>query len=41
MTDDSPSRDIFNTSSLPAISDYEDLEQNTDGHVTLETNLNM
>ena len=41
MTDDSTSRNTFNTSSLPTISDYDDLEQNTDGHVTLETNFNM
>ena len=41
MTDDSPSRDTFNTSRFPTISDYDDLEQNTDGHITLETNLNV
>ena len=41
MTDDSPSRDTFNTSSFPTILDYDDLEQNTDGHITLETNLNV
>ena len=38
MTDDSPSRDTFNTPSFPTISDYDDLQQNTDGHITLETN---
>ena len=41
MTDDSPSRDTFNTSRFPTISYYDDLEQNTDGHITLETNLNV
>ena len=41
MTDDSPSRDTFNTPSFPAISDYDGLEQNTAGHNTLETNLNV
>ena len=41
MTDDSPSRDTFNTSSFPTILDYDDLEQNADGHITLETNLNI
>ena len=42
MTDDSPSRSIFNTPSFPAISDdYDGLEQTTDGHNTLETNLNV
>ena len=41
MTDDSPSRDTFNTPGFPTISDYDDLEQNTDGHITLETNLNV
>ena len=41
MTDDSPSRDTFNTSKFPTISYYDDLEQNTDGHITLETNLNV
>ena len=40
MTDDSLSRDTFNTPSFLAISDYDSLEQNTDGHNTLETNLN-
>ena len=41
MTDDSPSRNTFNTPSFPLISDYDGLEQNTDGHNTLETNLNV
>ena len=31
MTDDSLSRDIFNTPSFPAISDYDGLKQTTDG----------
>ena len=41
MTDDSTSRDTFNTPSFPSISDYDGLEQNTDSHNTLETNLNV
>ena len=40
MTDDFPSRDTFNTASFPIISDYDNLEQNADDHITLETNLN-
>ena len=40
MTDDFPSRDTFNTPSFPIISDCDNLEQNTDDHITLETNLN-
>ena len=39
MTDNSPSRDTFNTPSFPTISDYDGLEQNSHGHNTLETNL--
>ena len=35
MKDDSPSRNTFNTPSFPTISDYDDLEQNTDDHFTL------
>ena len=41
MPDDSPSWDTFNTPSFPAISDYDGLEQNADGHSTPETNLNL
>ena len=41
MTDDSPSRNTCNTPSFPTISDYDGLEQNTHGHNTLETNLNV
>ena len=41
MTDDSPSWDTFNTPSFPAVSDYDGLEQNIDGHNILETNLNV
>ena len=41
MTDCSPSRDTFNTPNFPTISDYDGLEQNADGHITLETNLNV
>ena len=41
MTDNSPSRDTYNTPSFPAISDYDGLEQNIDGNNTLETNLNV
>ena len=41
MTDNSLSRDnTCNTPSFPTISD-DDLEQNTDGHIALETNLNV
>ena len=41
ITDDSPSQDTSNTPNFPAISNYNGLEQNTDGHNTLETNLNV
>ena len=41
MTDDLPSRDIFNTSGFPTISDYDDLKQSSDDHITLEANLNV
>ena len=41
MTDDYPSREESNTPSFPAKSDYNGLEQNTDGHNTLDTNLNV
>ena len=41
MTDNSLSPETCNKSSLPAISDYDGLEQNTDDHNTLETNLNV
>ena len=42
MTDNSLSRDnTCNTPSVPTISDYDDLEQNTDCRITLETNLNV
>ena len=41
MIDDSPSQGTFNTTSFPTISGYECLEQNTDGHNILETNLNV
>ena len=41
MTDDSPSRNTFNTADFPSISDYDGLEQNTDSHNTLERNLNV
>ena len=41
MADDSPSRDTFNTPSFPARQDYNSLEQDTDGHNTLETNFNV
>ena len=41
MTNDSPSRDTSNTASFPTISDYDGLQQNTDGHNTVETNLNV
>ena len=33
-------RDIFNTPSFPAILDYDGIEQTTDGHNAIETNLN-
>ena len=41
LTDDSLSRDTYNTPSFPAISDYNGLKQDTDGHNTLKTNLNV
>ena len=41
MTDDLPSRDTFNTSGFPTISDYDDLKQSADDHITLEANLNV
>ena len=41
VTDDLPSRDIFNTSGFPTISDYDDLKQSADDHITLEANLNV
>ena len=41
MTDNSLSPETCNKSSLPAISDHDGLEQNTDDHNTLETNLNV
>ena len=42
MTDNSLSRDnTCNTLSVPTISDYDDLEQNTDCRITPETNLNV
>ena len=41
MTDDSSSQDTSSTPSFPAISNYDGLEQNTDGHNILETNLNV
>ena len=41
MTDDSPLRDTSNTSSFSAISDYDGSKQNTDGHNTLETRLDI
>ena len=41
MTDNSPSRDTFNTPRFPAIPDYNCSEQDTDGRDTLETNLNV
>ena len=40
MTNDFSSPDTFNKPSLPIISDYDNLEQNTDDHITLETNIN-
>ena len=39
--DDSLSRDTFSAPSFPTVSDYDGLEQNTDDHNTLETNLNV
>ena len=41
MADDSPSRDTFRTPSFSIILDYDILEQNTNGHNTLVTNLNV
>ena len=41
LTDDSPLRDTSNTPSLLAIPDYNGSEQDTDGHNTLETSLNV
>ena len=41
MIDDSPSRDTFNYPSFLTISAYDALEQNTNGHNTLEANLNV
>ena len=41
FADDSLSRDTFSAPSFPTISDYDGLEQNTDDHNTLETNLNV
>ena len=41
MADDSPSRHIFNTSSFLTMSTCDGLEENIDGHNTLETNLNV
>ena len=41
MTDDSPSRDTFDYPSFLTISDYDALEQNTNGNNTLEANLNV
>ena len=40
-TDDSPSRNLFNSPIFPAISNYDGLEQNNDSHNILETNLNV
>ena len=34
-------RDTSKTLRFPAMSDYDGLEENTDGHNTLETNLNV
>ena len=39
MTDDLPSQNTLNKPSFPTISDYDDLEQNINGYITLETNL--
>ena len=41
MTDDTPSRDTFNYPSFVTISDYDALEQNTNGNNTPEANLNL
>ena len=41
MTDDLSSWDTSNTPSFSTILDYDGLEQNTDGHNTLEANLNV
>ena len=41
MADDSPSRHIFNTPSFPTTSTCDGLEENIDGHNTLETHLNV
>ena len=41
MIDDSPSQGTFNTRSFPTISGYDGLEQNTDDHNILETNLKV
>ena len=41
MTDDSPSRDTCNTPRFPTTSDCDGLDQYTDGHNTLGTNLNV
>ena len=41
VTDDSPSRDTFNTPIFPAIPDNNGSEQDNDGHNTLVTNLNV
>ena len=41
MKDDLPLRGTSNAPSIPAISDYNYLEQNIDGHDLLETNLNI
>ena len=41
MKDDLPLWGTFNAPSIPTISDYDYLEQNIDGHNTLETNLNI
>ena len=41
MTDDSPSRNMFNTPSFPTISDHDGLEQNKECHNTLDTNFNV
>ena len=41
MTEDSPPRETCNTPTFSAKSDYDGLEQNTDDHNTLQTNLNV
>ena len=41
MTDDAPSRDTSNTSGFSAISDYDGLKQNADGHNTLGKKLDI